>query len=207
MPRPAISDDALLDAAGRLFRRRGYAATGMREIAAAAGVLLGSLQYRFRTKEAILVALMRRGMRHAIEAMDTAVALSSDPRERIRLCMRAHLRLLITLDDATYVLLYEWRSLGPRLKKGVTALRDRYEARWDALLLDAQAKGIVRRSLDLKMVRLLLLGALNWTPQWYDPRQNASIDSVADAYCQAILPGSGPVTRARSSPARLPASS
>jgi AcrR family transcriptional regulator len=189
MPRSVITDQEVLDAAGRLFRRHGYAATGLRDVAAEAGVLLGSVQYRYRTKEELLVSLMRRGMTRALSSVGAACRASSDPLERLRLCMRTHLELLVTLDDATYVLLYEWRSLSRRHRPSVIALRDKYEALWQRVLHDALVAGRLDKRTDLRMVRLLILGSLNWIPQWYDPRQTKSIDEVADALWRTILWG------------------
>src|SRR4051794_20842097 len=62
--RPAnagIREDPL-DAAARLFRKQGFAATTVRQIAKQAGMLPGSLHYRFPSKEALLLALMERAI-------------------------------------------------------------------------------------------------------------------------------------------------
>src|SRR3954471_3717447 len=93
---PVLSADAdarILKAAGKLFRSKGFAATTVREIAAAAQMLPGSLHYRYASKDEILVALMQRGIDHAIEAVRVATAFERDPIERLRLGMRAHLIL------------------------------------------------------------------------------------------------------------------
>ncbi len=89
------STGVLLGVAGRLFRERGFAATTVREIAAAAGLLPGSLHYRFATKEELLLALMERGMRRTIAQVRAAMARERDPLERIRGAMRPQLKLLI----------------------------------------------------------------------------------------------------------------
>src|SRR5262245_27218757 len=87
--------DPVLEAAGRLFRQKGFAATTVREIAAAAGILPGSLHYRFASKEELLLALMDRGIEKAVSAVRTAIADTRDPLDRIRAALRAHLRLLV----------------------------------------------------------------------------------------------------------------
>ena len=87
-----FDEAGLLDTAARLFRQKGFAATTLREIAQAAGVLPGSIHYRYPAKEALLVALMDRAIERAIAAVRTAAAQSSDPTERVRLGLRAHLQ-------------------------------------------------------------------------------------------------------------------
>ncbi len=146
----AIQDEKLLAAAAWLFRRKGFAATTLREIAQAAGMLLGSVHYRYSTKDALLLALMERGIEHAIAAVQTAAAQSTDPTERIRLGLRAHLLMLLSGDDAVYVLLYEWRALSGPARDEMVRLRDRYEAFWDGMLYEAAGAGRVRPGVDLK---------------------------------------------------------
>lgn len=57
--RPTSKED-ILDAAERLFARRGFDGTSMREIAQAAGVAQALLHYHFRTKEGLFEAMFQR---------------------------------------------------------------------------------------------------------------------------------------------------
>src|SRR3954469_8121451 len=104
--RKTFDEDAVLDAAAHVFRRRGYGAATVREIAQAAGMFLGSLHYRYPTKDALLLGLMERAIGRAMAAVRAAVEPESDPVERLRLGLRAHLEVLLSGDDDFYVLLY-----------------------------------------------------------------------------------------------------
>src|SRR5689334_7717444 len=108
----------VLGVAARLFRERGYSATPVRDIATAAGMLPGSLHYRFPSKEALLSALMIRGMERAIAHVRSAIEGTSDPVASMRNAIRAHLRLLVEGDDA-YVLLFDFRSLAAKDRAAV----------------------------------------------------------------------------------------
>src|SRR3954467_15575162 len=104
----AESNERILDAAAALFRQQGYAATTVRDIARAAEMLPGSLHYRYPSKEEVLAALMERAIDRLIAGVLGEIAGTIDPVERVRLAIRAHLRLLLSGDDAVYVLLYDW---------------------------------------------------------------------------------------------------
>src|SRR4026209_1363606 len=101
----------LMGVAARLFRERGYSATPLRDRASAAGMLPGSLHYRFPSKESQLRELMVRGTERALSDVREAIARDPDPIRAIRIAIRAHLRLLVEGDDAAYVLLYDFRPL------------------------------------------------------------------------------------------------
>jgi len=72
MTKSVAGDGALLDAAAKLFRAQGIAGTSVRTIAKAAGMLPGSLTYRYPTKESLLVAMMQR----AAERVSSEVLLA-----------------------------------------------------------------------------------------------------------------------------------
>jgi AcrR family transcriptional regulator len=172
-----------------LFRQKGFAATTVREIAAAAGILPGSLHYRFATKEDLLLALMDRGIERAVCAVRTAIADSHDPLDRMRAALRAHLCLLVREDDSIYVLLYEGHSLSGAARDHMVRLRDRYDALWDGLLHAAAGTGRLRRDVDLRLVRFFLLGGVNWTAQWFSTRGPYSVEQVAEAYADMLFHG------------------
>jgi len=187
--RSESGDDPVLEIAGRLFREKGFEATTVRQIAEAAGILPGSLHYRYPSKEELLLALLDRGIAHATEAVRLSIADVADPVERMRLALRAHLRLLVRDDVAIYVALYEGRSLAGDSRAHMVRLRDRYDALWDGILHAAAGTGRLRPDVDLRLVRLFLLGAANWTAQWFSPRGSYSCDEVADAYADLLWRG------------------
>lgn len=175
-------NERVLNAAAGLFRRKGFTATTVREIAAAAGILPGSLHYRFATKESVLIALMERAIEHTTAAVRAAVAATHDPAERLRLGLRAHIGILLSDDDAVYVLLYEWRALTGTAREEIVRLRDRYEALWEGLLYHAAGAGRFRDGVDLSLLRLFSFGAINWAAQWYSPEGRRTPEQIADAF-------------------------
>lgn len=178
------SGDMLLDAAARLFRAKGFASTTVREIARAAGMLPGSLHYRYSSKEALLLKLMERAIARLTDSIRDAVSVTRDPAERLRLALRAHLKLLLSGDDAVYVLLFDWRAItSDAARDAMASLRDRYESFWDGLIYEAAGAGQLRHRLDLRLMRLFGFGAVNWVAQWYDQSDRSRTpEQIADAF-------------------------
>ncbi|GGC60295.1 TetR/AcrR family transcriptional regulator [Undibacterium terreum] len=68
MPKPS-SREALLDAGLSVMFKQGYAASGLRDIVAAASTPLGSFSNHFRSKEAFAVEVLERYTTHMRELM------------------------------------------------------------------------------------------------------------------------------------------
>lgn len=179
----------LLTAAARLFRRQGFDATSTRDIAAAVGMHSGSPFYHFKSKDALLYAVMEEGMHTAIARQTTALAAAepaaSDALAKMRRLIRAHFDTLHGPgNDFVPVMLYENRSLSVRQRTLLAKLQVDYEAAWTPVLEALHASGHLRA--PVKLSRLLMLGALNWSVQWFDRKKGASLDELTDA-CMALF--------------------
>lgn len=177
----------VLRSAARLFRRKGFHATSTRDIAAAAGMQSGSPFYHFKSKGALLYAVMEEGMRSAIARQQLALsAAAADAASRLRLLIRNHFDVLLGGgSDFIPVMLYESRSITARQRALLAQLQGEYEAPWAPVLEALQAQGRLRG--DVKLARLLVFGALNWSVQWYDRRKAASLDELTDAAIALFL--------------------
>jgi AcrR family transcriptional regulator len=174
----------LLRVAAKLFRRKGFNATSTRDIAAAAGMQSGSPFYHFKSKGALLYAVMEEGMRSAIErqqqALARAEAVTPDIAGQLRILIRNHFDILLGPgSDFIPVMLYEARSITPRQRLLLAELQSRYEAPWMPVLEALHASGQLKA--DVKLARLLIFGALNWSAQWFDRRKGATLDELSAA--------------------------
>lgn len=139
----------------------------------------------------MLEKLMERAVGNAMSAVRTAVARVRDPMERLRVGLSAHLGVLLSGDDAVYVLLYDWRVLHGDARDAVVRLRDRYEAFWDGILYEAAGAGRLRSDIDPRFLRLLALGAFNWVATWYRPGGSLTPEQIADAIFRNMVLGIG----------------
>jgi AcrR family transcriptional regulator len=181
-------EDRFLDAAARLFRKKGFAATTVREIAKEAHMLPGSLHYRYPTKDSLLLALMKRGEDADMVGIRAAIRETRDPVERLRLALRARLRYLLS-RPASQVVLFEWRSFKGAAREEMIRLRDRYEAFWSGLLYEAAGTGRLHPGIDLRLLRFLLFGAINGVALWYHSDGPRTPDEISDAFWGFIAYG------------------
>jgi AcrR family transcriptional regulator len=144
----------------------------------------GSPFYHFKSKNALLYAVMESGMGSALERQNQVVSASDYstllPAAQLRALVRMHFEVLLGPgNDFVPVMLYEIRSLNARQHKMVTALVTQYESTWIPVLQALHDSGQLRASVPL--ARLLILGALNWTVQWFNPKKGVSLQGLTDA--------------------------
>ena len=88
--------DRILDAAEHLFADQGFAATSLRQITAEAEVNLAAVNYHFKSKEALLSAVIERTLgpinQRRLELLDEMEARSSDGRLDLKDAVLAFMR-------------------------------------------------------------------------------------------------------------------
>lgn len=178
----------LIRVSARLFREKGFDGTTTRDIASAVGMRSGSPFYHFKSKQQILAAVMEEGLVAGLEASAKIMASELPTREKFRTLVHSHLEtVLADGHDFIPVLLYEWRSLSPDLQAHIIDLKDQYDRLWQQMLSRLKQDKLIRN--DGKVVRLLLLGAINYSAQWYKPGKGLSIDQLADQAVEFFMAG------------------
>ncbi len=153
----------ILDEAARLFRAQGFQGTSVRDIVRAVDMLPGSLYYHFATKEDLLAEVYAEGVRRISARVRAAIEGKRDPWQRLDAACVAHLEAILEDDDYAQVVIRVRPSDVPAANKRLTALRDEYEALFAKLVQDLP----LPRGTDRRTLRLMLLGALNWSQTWY----------------------------------------
>ena len=162
-PRQGNRRKPLLAAAARRFLRDGYAAASMRGIAADVGMQVGSIYYHFPSKAELLLAVHEEGMRRIGEAVAGALAEVEGPWQRLEAAAVAHLTVLLQGGVFFQAVMHEMpRGPGP-VRKRLVEMRDGYETIFVGLLEALP----LPRGVDRHDLRLMLLGALNWSHSWY----------------------------------------
>ena len=181
----ANTRDRILLISARLFRYNGFATTSLREIAKEAGITAGSIYNHFASKEEILDEVLRIGVGNVAVAVRERVAAlppTATGRERIATAIREHLLHALHQGDFTSANVRLWAQLPTEVKERQRAVRRDYAEYWRALFRQAQTTGELRADLDAKVMELFVVGAINWTGEWYDPRRGSF-----DAFCEQLL--------------------
>lgn len=176
----ATRERILLEAA-RLFRHHGYAATTLREVADASGIKAGSIYYHFESKEQILGEVLDKGIQVVIDAVKQrvdALPSTASARARIAAAIEGHLWGLLHHGDFTSANIRIYGQIPNAAKTRHRLVRRAYADYWDQLLAGALANDELRSDTSTDVIRLFLIGALNWTVEWYNPQKGSFPDFV-----------------------------
>ncbi|HMF95376.1 MAG TPA: TetR/AcrR family transcriptional regulator, partial [Vicinamibacterales bacterium] len=174
-------------AAAQVFRARGFAAAGMREIASAADLSPANLYHYFRGKDELRFFCQDQSLERMLNALARARRERAPLPARLRDLAATHVLCLLDEVEGSAAHL-EVYGLPPRLRARIVAKRDRYERGIRALVAD----GVRRRQLhaaDATIATRAFLGALNWTAHWFRPDGAQSAQQVADAVADYAVAG------------------
>jgi TetR/AcrR family transcriptional regulator, cholesterol catabolism regulator len=193
--RGAVKREQILDAAAKVLARRGYAATTLAEIAEEVGSAgAGSLYYHFDSREELIEELLRRGVAAAFEESRRAVAslsASAAPLERLEAVIRAHLRAILVESDYARASGRSAPQVPPEMWTRINAEFRRYGKFYDQLIAAAMASGELDPKVDRKALRMLVVGAMNWAPEWYRASGTSSPEEIADLLVRMLVRGVG----------------
>jgi AcrR family transcriptional regulator len=155
----------ILEAAARHFSARGFHAANMRDVAADAGILVGSIYYHFESKDALYVAVHGAAVDLMTAAVQAALPGAASPWDRLEEAAAAHCEALNGDNAFVGVVTPIFPVTAGALRDALAAQRDAYEAIFTGLIADLDLPAGV----DAKIFRLHVLSALNGAKFWYRP--------------------------------------
>jgi AcrR family transcriptional regulator len=178
----------IIQAAAQIFRRKGYHATSMQDIADAVQLQKASLYHHVTSKQEILFTILEQALDTLIADMRSVVAADLSPEEKLRLAMQVYMGRLTDDADLSTVLLLEYRSLEDRLRSRHNARRDRFEGLWRKIVQEGVDKGVFR-PVDVPMTAFAIIGVQNWMITWYHEGGRLTTLEIADQFSDLFLRG------------------
>jgi len=187
------SRECILDAAASLFSQNGYKGTTLRDIAKLTNMKAGSLYYHFSSKEELVLEILTIGLSNIIDTVVhdvEALPENASAKDVLVTAARGHLFALLEKPDYTATSIRNYGQLPADVQERGRVVRDKYENMWRKWLKKAQDDGDIRASVNLKVLRLTMLGSLNRTQAWYK-KGALSIDDIAKSQVDIYWCGIG----------------
>lgn len=184
----------ILDAAAALFAERGYSLTRLSDIAERAGMHLTGLYYYYDNKEELVSdiichvpARVAAGLKDALDALPA----SAGKRQRLETAFTVYLSHILKDDDYVRADHRIVAQISPEVRERAINISRDINAIWRTLLDEAAAAGEIRTDIDMTMLRMLMLGSMNWAVEWF--RADISPpERLADTMKILFFQGAGP---------------
>ena len=182
----------ILDAAAKVLARRGYTGTQLSEIAEEAGTQAGSLYYHFASREELIEQVLQEGVRLSfarVRAVLDELPPGSSPLARLTAALRSHLKFQLVESDYARAVS---RSIGQSPEDMWKRVNDKFRAYgrfFDDLIRAAMKAGEIDSKIDRSALRMLIIGAANYTPEWYRRGGAMDVDQICDLLIRLFVSG------------------
>lgn len=174
--------------AQKLFREKGYAAVGMRELAKEVGIQAPSLYNHYKSKDDILREICMDMAAQFFTAFDAAIATEQKAGRQLRAVIRAHIGVVAANMDSAEVFFQEWIFLEQPALGKFKKMRLEYETKFRDIL----DKGIRKKEIkkvNTKLATFAIFSALNATYDFMRSTEKLSQEQMADELADLLLKG------------------
>lgn len=180
----------IIEAAVRVFARKGYYNSRVSDIAREAGIAAGTIYLYFKTKDDILVTLFRDKMAEFVDSLRKAIAGERDAASKVRTLVRLHFSLLEKDPELAEVLQVELRQ-GQKFFRAASGQEiGAYFALIGSVLGEGVGEGRFRSSLSVKVATKMLFGAMDqMATSWVLGKRGYRLADTADAVAEIFLQG------------------
>src|SRR5699024_10461436 len=162
----ARKKEEIIQAAVSVFMEKGYTGTTMEDVAANLLMTKGSVYYYFKDKQELLYQSQKMLLEKSIENIEANKQAQDLPViERLRKSMIVHIEYLISERSGFKTMVDPERYFSETQIEKIIKLRNNYEKNIDQLITEGMESNIIE-SLDIKVVRNIILGVMNWVIQW-----------------------------------------
>lgn len=183
----------ILDAALKIFASRGFYNAKVSEVAKEAGVADGTIYLYFESKDALLIALFEDRMQRLIARANDEIARSEGTvLDKIRQAIALHLSLVLDDPDLAEFITVELRQSGKFIKEYDNPKFTEYLRIFRDLILAGQEQGLIRRTVDARLVVRAIFGALDellLTLSLTHRNRSVDINATVDGLCDIFFDG------------------
>src|ERR1700679_24787 len=189
--------ERILDAAVRVFAKKGFHATRVSEVAKAAGVADGTIYLYFKSKDQLLVSLFEDRVERLLTFLQTEIPPTAGAAEKLRRIIELQLGLLEGERDLAEVITVILRQ-STKLMKEYAA--PKFTAYLDAIarvVADGQANGELRGDVSPHLAARAIFGALDGiTMTWaLGKADRGGLVRASGQLAELVLRGLAPAAR------------
>lgn len=151
----------ILDAAVKVFARKGFFQSKVAEIAREAGVADGTIYLYFKNKDDLLISIFEVKMEQVISSFRSAIEELASAREKLAGLIRMHLAEFHANPDLAAVFQVELRQSSRFMHESDKTQLKRYLDLVTEIIEQGQKEGVFRRDISAGLIKRLIFGTLD----------------------------------------------
>ena len=179
----------IFNAAARLFARKGYDGTSIRELAETLKLQKGSLYYYFSSKEELLFELLDEYIADALAEVEKICAASDlEPTEKLERFMRFYTRFYAGDRDRLVLLINDIDKLGEEKRNRIIARERLYYRALTGIFAELKKSGIMKDIPDA-IAAYAFFGMVHYTCKWFDGDGPVKAESLGEMFLEIFTRG------------------
>ncbi|MFH0844475.1 MAG: TetR/AcrR family transcriptional regulator [Pseudomonadota bacterium] len=181
----------IINAATKIFAKKGFYKAKVSEIAKEAKVADGTIYIYFENKDDILISLFEEQMTLVLENMKTQLSRETDAIKKIEKFAETHLRLIEQNKDMAEIIQVELRQSSKFMKEYENEKFLQYLNLIRDILLEGQEKGLFKKEIIPDIAKRAFFGALDEMSRFWvlSKRKKYDIETAAKQISQYFLHG------------------
>ncbi len=180
--------ELIKEKAARLFRKKGYKATSMRDIAQEVGMEAASLYNHISSKQDLFSDLLLTMANLFTEGMAEVNDKEIPAIEKLEKLIRMHVSFAIDYTDSISLITHEWVHLEGEALEDFVTKRDAYEKKFEKIIDKCIDEGTFRK-VDTEIALFSILSTLRWLYSWYSKKKNLRPKELEDEMITCLLDG------------------
>jgi AcrR family transcriptional regulator len=180
--------ERIMEISLKLFEKKGYRDTTIRDIARKVGINQGTLYYHFKSKADILCEIHDRALELMIENKSERKQQKVSEKEELELVIKDILSVIADNRAEFTVFFKDYSCLPQAHLKRIREFGDGIRAELEKTIKGGQDKRVFK-ALNPRIVALALLGMCNWSYLWYNPDGPVPMEEIVNIFSQVFLKG------------------
>ena len=184
----AKKKEEILKSAASILAEKGYYGTTMEEIAARLLMTKGSIYYYFKDKQDLLYQSQKILLEQSMVNLEEVLKLDLPAKEKLEKAMYVHLEFLISELSTFAMGIKPEQVFNGEYLEDILRLRVEYAKCYDDLIVEGIESGDFE-TVNVRVARNIILGAMNWVVQWYSPekKDNGEVAEMISEYLLKIV--------------------
>ena len=178
--------DQILSIAISVIKRKGFSNTKIEDIAVELNMTKGSIYYYFKNKNDLVYECHKLILSMAIKDLENILYENDTAENKLRKMIDVHIEYAIEEKEIFHIIIDPKEKFNKDQLDSVLKLRKYYSRIFDRVI----QQGIEQNEFltaNPVLTRMIILGAMNWIQQWYNPKGKFNKQQIKEYYADQIM--------------------